>query len=98
MILAALNQYYERLKNDPDSGIPMLGFSRQKIHFALVLAKDGRLLQVMDLRTIEGKKAFPKILVVPEPVKNISVLFAPRAFAIHSRASVTNSLTALPIG
>ncbi|HQJ10026.1 MAG TPA: type I-C CRISPR-associated protein Cas8c/Csd1, partial [Deltaproteobacteria bacterium] len=69
MILSALSSYYERLKNDPESGIPLRGFSRQKIHFCLVLDFEGSLVQVQDLReTIKGKPV-PKALVVPEPAK-----------------------------
>jgi len=69
VILAALNNYYERLKDNPDSGIPLGGFSRQKIHFALVLDRQGNLLQVQDVREVVKGKAVPKSLVVPEPAK-----------------------------
>lgn len=69
MILHALNAYYDRLKNDPESEIPLLGFSRQKIHFALVIDKAGNLIQPLDIRIVEKKKKFPKQLVVPAAVK-----------------------------
>lgn len=69
MILSALSHYYERLKNDPQSGIPLRGFSRQKIHFCLVLDSEGNLIQEQDLREdVKGRPA-PKSLVVPEPAK-----------------------------
>ena len=69
MILSALNSYYERLKNDPRSGIPLRGFSRQKIHFCLVLDSGGKLIQVQDLRETVRGKPVPKSMVVPEPAK-----------------------------
>jgi len=69
MILHALNAYYNRLKEDNDVDIPLLGFSRQKIHFALVIDKAGNLLQPLDIRIVDKKKKFPKQLIVPAAVK-----------------------------
>ncbi|MBF0525356.1 MAG: type I-C CRISPR-associated protein Cas8c/Csd1 [Deltaproteobacteria bacterium] len=69
MIMQSLVSYYRRLRDDPEGDIPMLGFSRQKIHFALVINRDGELIQVRDLRQKEAKKLLPKQLVVSEPVK-----------------------------
>jgi CRISPR-associated protein Csd1 len=68
MILQALNNYYERLKDSADVDIPSLGFSSQKIHFALMLNREGNLLQVLDLRETQGKRLLPKQLTVPEAV------------------------------
>ena len=66
MILQALTAYYERLNNDDDSGIPRPGFSRQGIHFCLVLDTDGNLTgDPIDLQ--EDKKS--KNLIVPQQVK-----------------------------
>ncbi len=76
MILQALNDYYNRLKEDSSSDIPLRGFSRQKIHFALLLNREGKLVQVTDLRENQGKKQIAKSLIVPEPVKK-SVNIAP---------------------
>ena len=69
MILQALNDYYKRLAEDESSGIPLRGFSRQPVPFALEIAPDGELLQVLDLRVQNGKKLVPQQLVVPEAVK-----------------------------
>jgi len=69
MILQALNDYYYRIKDDPDIDIPVLGFSVQKIHFALVIDRGGKLVQTLDLRESAGKKLIPKLLTVPEAVK-----------------------------
>jgi CRISPR-associated protein Csd1 len=70
MILQQLNYYYERLLNNPDSQVAPPGFSVQKIHFALVITKKGKLLQIKDLRTEgSGNKKIPRNLIVPEAVK-----------------------------
>lgn len=69
MILQALNDYYNRIKDDPDIDIPVLGFSVQKIHFALVINRNGELVQTIDLRENAGKNLIPKLLTVPEAIK-----------------------------
>jgi len=69
MILTALADYYERRIQEPDNDLPLSGFSRQKIHFALSLNPDGTLAGVLDLRHQDGKKLVPTELVVPEAVK-----------------------------
>ena len=66
MILQALNQYYERLKDDPQTDIPLLGFGNQKIHFALVLNQDGELVQVKDIRDKPKNKPVPISLILPQ--------------------------------
>ncbi|MFC1866576.1 type I-C CRISPR-associated protein Cas8c/Csd1 [Thermodesulfobacteriota bacterium] len=74
MILQALNNYYERLKDNADVGISSLGFSSQKIHFALLLNREGELLQILDLREPQGKKLLPKQMTVPEAViKSVNI-------------------------
>ena len=65
MILQALNAHYERLKSDPQSDIPLFGFGSQKIHFALVLDRSGRLVQVKDIREPAGNKPSSTSLIVP---------------------------------
>ncbi|MGE3063386.1 MAG: type I-C CRISPR-associated protein Cas8c/Csd1 [bacterium] len=79
MILQALNQYYDRLKEDPESGVPLSGFSREKFSFELVIDNNGNLLQVADIRGSSQKgKQIPKLLVVPQGTKksvNISANF-----------------------
>lgn len=78
MILPALNSYYERLRDSETVDIPFLGFSSQKIHFALLLNSSGKLLQVVDLREQQGNKLLPKQMTVPEAViraVNISANF-----------------------
>ena len=74
MILQALNGYYDRLKSNTNVDIPLLGFSSQKIHFALLLNREGNLLQVLDTRETRGKKLAPKQMIVPEAViKSVNI-------------------------
>lgn len=68
MILQALNAYYERLTGEADSEIPLRGFSRQPVLFALEIDAKGKLQQVLDLRD-DSKKRAPAQLVLPEPLK-----------------------------
>lgn len=65
MILQALNGYYDRMANDPESGMPPFGTSIENISFALVLAEDGTLQEVEDLREQEGNKLRPRRMPVP---------------------------------
>ncbi|MBI5874026.1 MAG: type I-C CRISPR-associated protein Cas8c/Csd1 [Candidatus Omnitrophica bacterium] len=66
MIIQALNDQYERLKDNPQEDIPLRGFSREKVQFEFVLSREGGLLQVNDLR---NEKKAAKLLIVPEAVK-----------------------------
>lgn len=72
MILHALNSYYERMLNDPNSGMPAFGTSIENISFALVLGEDGSLRGIDDLRIQEGKKLIPRKLPVPAAEKKAS--------------------------
>jgi CRISPR-associated protein Csd1 len=72
MILQALNSYYERMANTPDSGMPSFGTSVENISFALVLAEDGTLRDVEDLRELSGKKLRPRKMLVPAAVTRTS--------------------------
>jgi len=73
MILAALNDYYRRMLDDKDSGVAAPGYSQEKIGFAIVLAPDGTVADVIDLR--EGdKKPLPRVLSVPQPEKRTAAV------------------------
>lgn len=65
MILAALNDYYQRLSRDPESGVPQQGYRYEQISFAIVLDTKGRVVDLNDLREVEGKKVRPARLQVP---------------------------------
>lgn len=67
MIIPSLTKYYDRLTDNPKKEIPRMGFSSQKIHFALVLDHNGNLTgPPLPLGEIKGKKQVPKSLVVPQ--------------------------------
>jgi CRISPR-associated protein Csd1 len=63
-ILASLARAYERL---PDA--PPFGYSSEKIGFVISLNDDGSVAQVIDWRDGEGKKARPRPMLVPQPIK-----------------------------
>jgi len=77
MILQALTHYYDRLKDDPESGIPPFGFGREPISWALVLDRDGNLVQIRDLREAGTRTKIAKRLVVPQAVIRSSTKFTP---------------------
>ncbi len=66
MILTALNNYYDRLFEQGNPDIAPYGFSQEKISHALVINKEGELLDVMDLRDTSGKKPVPVRMPVPK--------------------------------
>lgn len=69
MILNKLVDFYDRLEADPSSDVAPIGFSRQKISFAVVLKTDGS-LHAFEERKIEGeKRAIPERMVVPGQAK-----------------------------
>ena len=65
MILQSLHQLYERLLTEPDSGISPPGYGKAKVSFALVLSKDGELLNVVPLGTRKGRRLVFKDMEVP---------------------------------
>jgi CRISPR-associated protein Csd1 len=69
MILSALNDYYERLLTNGVEGISPIGYSREKISYAILLAPDGALVGVDDIRDYSGKKPVPRSASVPQPEK-----------------------------
>jgi len=70
MILQALNSYYHRLADGSPEHLPASGYSEEKIHFALVIDRNGKLLPpVRDLRSVQGNRKIPKSVVVPRAVK-----------------------------
>lgn len=69
MILSALNNYYQRLVESQEDGIAPFGYSQEKISYALILAENGSLVDVQDVRDTSGKKPAPTMLTVPQPPK-----------------------------
>lgn len=69
MILSALNDYYQRLLTQEDSGISPFGYSQEKISYEILLSPDGTVVDVNDIRDVSGKKPFPRTMSVPQPEK-----------------------------
>ncbi|MGY8774526.1 type I-C CRISPR-associated protein Cas8c/Csd1 [Spongiibacter tropicus] len=69
MILSALNNYYERLVEQGADDVPAYGFSQEKISYALVLDKNGALVEIKNLMDTSGKKPRPQTMLVPQPPK-----------------------------
>ncbi|MBI9080886.1 MAG: type I-C CRISPR-associated protein Cas8c/Csd1 [Pseudodesulfovibrio sp.] len=70
MILYALNQYYNLLREDPDADVPEYGFGRQGVHFCLTLDQQGQLVgKPLDLRDEKGRA---RRIEVPGPVVRAS--------------------------
>lgn len=70
-ILTSLVRAYDRL---PDA--PPYGYSNEKVGFVISLNEDGSVFDVIDWRDGEGKKARPRQMLVPQPVKR-TVAIAP---------------------
>ncbi|WP_288126603.1 type I-C CRISPR-associated protein Cas8c/Csd1 [Thiomonas sp.] len=78
MILQALDAYYRRKQTDPDPAnrLPAFGFEDKEIPFILELDVAGRLLQIADTRSGEGKKRSAQRFLVPQGVKKTSGIAA----------------------
>lgn len=69
MILQALNTYYQRLLARGEDGLSPFGYSPEKISYEILLAADGRVMQVNDIRDTSGKKPLARVMNVPQPEK-----------------------------
>jgi CRISPR-associated protein Csd1 len=72
LILQALNDHYQRLLEEEDSGIAPPGYSAAKVSYALILNLDGDIVDILTLPKVQGKKSIPKILLVPEQAMRTS--------------------------
>ena len=74
MILQALADYYRRKQADPDPAgrLPAYGFEEKEIPFILEIDGEGRLVQILDTRSGEGKKKTAQRFLVPKAVKKTS--------------------------
>ena len=66
MILQALTRYYQRLIEQQANGIAPYGYSPEKISYEIVLAPDGSVAQVNDIRKTSGTKLEGTLLEVPK--------------------------------
>lgn len=67
--LPALIGYYERLAADPNQKVAELGFSAAKVHFEVILERDGTFVELADIRAENprGKgKSVPRTMLVPD--------------------------------
>ena len=67
MILQALNAYYRRKQADPDpkNRLPTFGLEEKEIPFVLEIDAEGRLVNLVDTRSGEGKKKIGQRFLVP---------------------------------
>jgi len=72
MILQALTTYYQRLLARGEKGLSPFGYSPEKISYEILLAPDGRVVDVNDIRDTSGKKPVPRMMNVPQPPKRAS--------------------------
>lgn len=74
MILQALNDYYQRRQrsSNPRDRLPAFGLEEKEIPFVIEIDAKGRLVNLADTRTIEGKKKIGQRFLVPQGVKKTS--------------------------
>lgn len=69
MILQALNEHYDRLLDDPESGVAPPGYCPAKVSHAAVLNESGELVDILPVSIQTGKRLSPRMLLVPEQIK-----------------------------
>lgn len=74
MILHELVRYYDRKARDADPArrLPNPGLEDKDIPFIIEIAADGRVVQLRDTRTLDGKKLRAKTFLVPQGEKKTS--------------------------
>ncbi len=74
MILQALVDYYDRRMSsaDPARRLPAVGLEDKEIPFVIDLAPDGRVLQLRDTRSLDGKRLRGQRFLVPHGEKKTS--------------------------
>ncbi|MHB8311502.1 MAG: type I-C CRISPR-associated protein Cas8c/Csd1, partial [Metallibacterium sp.] len=78
MILQALDAYYRRKQADPDPAkrLPAFGLEDKEIPFVLEIDADGKLLNIADTRSDDGKKKIGQRFLVPQGAKKTSGVMA----------------------
>lgn len=78
MILQALNDYYQRRQRsaNPQDRLPAFGLEEKEIPFVIEIDIAGRLVNLADTRTTEGKKKIGQRFLVPQGVKKTSGVVA----------------------
>lgn len=72
MILQALYDYYRRKADNAESALAPAGFEYKEIPFILEITADGKLIQIEDTRSGDGKKKRARPELVPQSVKKTS--------------------------
>lgn len=74
MILQALNEYYLRRQRSPNpqERLPAFGLEEKEIPFVIEIDAKGRLVNLADTRTTEGKKKIGQRFLVPQGAKKTS--------------------------
>lgn len=74
MILQALNDYYQRRQRSPNlqDRLPAFGLEEKEIPFVIEIDAEGRLVNLTDTRTLEGKKKIGQRFLVPQGIKKTS--------------------------
>ena len=74
MILQELVRYYDRKSRDPDPAqrLPTPGLEDKKIPFIIELTRDGQVHQLVDTRSLQGKKLRARSFLVPLGEKKTS--------------------------
>lgn len=74
MILQALNDYYQRRQRslDPQDRLPAFGLEEKEIPFIIEIDSEGRLVNLADTRTLDGRKKIGQRFLVPQGVKKTS--------------------------
>jgi CRISPR-associated protein Csd1 len=74
VILQSLCSYYDRITKSSKGRIASEGFSCESVHFALVINKSGKLIQVLDLRDTKNNRKIPRSVIVPQgPKKSVNI-------------------------
>jgi len=69
LILRALSELYDRLLEDPSSGVARYGYSDETVSVALELSREGDLVRAVPLGAQKGKRVAGIRLQVPESLK-----------------------------
>ena len=74
MILHALNDYYQRRQRSPNpqDRLPAFGLEEKEISFIIEIDAEGRLVNLADARTLDGKKKIGQRFLVPQGIKKTS--------------------------
>lgn len=76
MILQALKEYYDRKREDPESGMPPFGWEWKEIPYLIVLDTDGNAVALQSTYEQEGKVRKAKSFLLPKGEERTSGVLA----------------------